>query len=365
MTAAAAKKPIPLGIPGRGPEEVEESYRFSEMALALIEEHNTPPFPETYAFWYSYASRTSDSLVSAVDRMIEGRSEISRYEMGEIAKAHLPKEDELTRTNERIGKEFSARISDVVDLVRSGASDSNEFQKALDSIGADLPDQITQEGLKKVLARLIEENQHMVERSRALHAGLEKSQEQIAQLSIELDDVRKQSTRDPLTGVANRRSFDAHLEQSIAAALKTGESLCLVMADIDHFKNINDNFGHQVGDDVLKVFAHLIRKNVKGRDLVARYGGEEFAIILPKTEAHSAVKLIDSIREQISQKRLLLRQSREKLGQITASFGVAAYENGISSAEFIEKADVQLYRAKRTGRNKVCLSERSCETISG
>ncbi|MEM5518831.1 GGDEF domain-containing protein [Henriciella sp. AS95] len=363
MTSAAVKQSIPLEIPGRGADAAQESFRISQQALALIEEHNTPPFPETYAFWYSYVSRTSENLVNAVDRMIGGHADISKYEIDELYNAHL-KDDSVSRANERIGKKFSDQMSNVVDLVAGGANANDDFEKKLNSIRADLPHQITQDGLKQILGRLLEENQQMAERSRALHDGLTKSQEQIAQLSTELDDVRKQSTRDSLTGIANRRSFDDHLEQSIEAATKTGESLCLVMADIDHFKTVNDTFGHPVGDDVLKVFAHLVRKNVKGRDLVARYGGEEFAIILPKTQAQAALKLIDGIREQFSQKRLLLRQSREKLGQMTASFGIAAFETGLNAAEFIEKADVQLYRAKRTGRNKVCVSEISDETIS-
>ncbi|MEQ9317496.1 MAG: GGDEF domain-containing protein [Henriciella sp.] len=358
-----AQKTVSLSDKDRVRKTQEEAFRVSQTVLALIEQHRTPPTPEAYAFWYAYVTQADAKLVTTVNKMIERGDEFGPYEIEELSKASVP-DDDTAAQHERIGKAFSRKMSDVVDLVSTGVSNNHKFQQKLDSIGADLPEDISEEGIRDILARLIDENQLMAERSRSLQAGLKASQTQIAKLSVELDDVRKQSSRDPLTGVANRRAFNAHLEQSIASAAKSGESLCLVMADIDHFKEVNDTFGHPVGDDVLKVFANMIRKNVKGRDLVARYGGEEFAIILPKTPPHAALKLIDGIREQFATKRLMMRQSREKIGQITASFGIAAFETGLTSTDLIEKADVQLYRAKRSGRNQVCITEISDETIS-
>ncbi|MGB3624566.1 MAG: GGDEF domain-containing protein, partial [Henriciella sp.] len=341
----------------------QDAFRVSQTVLALIEEHHTPPTPEAYAFWYAYVTQADEALVKTVNKMIERGEEFGPYEIEELSKDALP-EDDAAVQQERIGKAFSRKMTDVVDLVSSGVSNNDRFQEQLASIGQELPEQGSEADIREILDRLIEENRLMAERSRSLQSGLKTSQAQIAKLSTELDDVRKQSTRDPLTGVANRRALNAHLGQSIEAAIKSGESLCLVMADIDHFKTVNDTFGHPVGDDVLKVFANLIRKNVKGRDMVARYGGEEFSIVLPKTPPQAALKLIDGIREQFASKRLMVRQSREKVGQITASFGIAAFESGLTPGALIEKADVQLYRAKRTGRNQVCMTEISDETIS-
>lgn len=360
---ALAKKTVALADKERERKAEENAFSISQKVLALIEEHRTPPTPDAYAFWYAYVTQADEKLVKTVNRMIERGDEFGPYEIGEIGKAHTSYDDSAAE-QERISRAFSRKMSDVVNLVSTGVDHTDKFQEQLISIGSDLPDEMSEDGIRDILGRLIEENQRMAERSRGLQKGLQTSQDQIAKLSIELEDVRQQSSKDPLTGVANRRAFNLHLEQSISNALRTGESLCLVLADLDHFKNVNDTFGHLVGDDVLKVFASMIRKNVKGRDMVARYGGEEFAIILPKTQPQAALKLIDGIREQFGSKRLMLRQSREKIGQVTASFGIAAFESGLSSSQLVEKADVQLYRAKRSGRNQVCMIEISDETIS-
>ena len=125
------------------------------------------------------------------------------------------------------------------------------------------------------------------------------------------------------------------------------------MADLDHFKRVNDNFGHRVGDEILKIFASIITNNIKGKDLVARYGGEEFAIILPATSVQQAAQLIDRIREQMFQRKLVLKGTKTPIGAITASFGVTQYQPGMAMSDLIEQADQRLYLAKSNGRNRV------------
>ena len=125
-----------------------------------------------------------------------------------------------------------------------------------------------------------------------------------------------------MTSLNNRRCFDINLAKEIADAHALSSQMCLVMGDIDNFKAINDTFGHQIGDEILKMFAKLLTQNVKGRDTVARFGGEEFAIILPETALADAARLTENIRAQLEEKELALN-SGEPIGKITASFGVA------------------------------------------
>ena len=135
-----------------------------------------------------------------------------------------------------------------------------------------------------------------------------------------------------------------------------GTSFCLMLLDIDHFKRFNDTWGHQTGDQVLRLVAMTLKSNIKGKDLAARYGGEEFAAILPETDLEGAVIVADNIRKAVQAKELLKRSTNEKLGRITASFGVAMYKPGDSPSSLIERADRCLYAAKHAGRNRV-LSE--------
>src|SRR5690606_14455509 len=164
---------------------------------------------------------------------------------------------------------------------------------------------------------------------------------------------RRESMLDPLTKIANRKSFDEGIEAAIGEADANDAPLCLLIIDIDHFKNFNDTFGHQTGDQVLRLIAMTLKSNIKGRDLAARYGGEEFVAILPHTDLRGAVIVAENIRKAVQAKELLKRSTGEKLGRITASFGVASYTFGDNSNTFIERADRCLYAAKRSGRNRV------------
>ena len=143
------------------------------------------------------------------------------------------------------------------------------------------------------------------------------------------------------------------MRRAITKAMEEGADLCLIMMDIDHFKNFNDTYGHQVGDQVLKLLANTLKEGTKGQDTAARYGGEEFAIILPLTDLDGAFRLADNLRKTISSKELRNRTTNEKLGQITVSAGLAQFDMGEPINQFIARADEALYMAKHAGRNRV------------
>ncbi len=163
----------------------------------------------------------------------------------------------------------------------------------------------------------------MEKNSRDLESKLEDSKNQIASLKDRLDEVRSESRTDALTGIPNRKYFDEKFAAETANASETQEELCLVVADIDHFKKFNDNHGHQTGDQVLKLVAKLLSANIKGRDMAARFGGEEFTILLPQTNLRAAVTVADQIRERVRTKELIKKSTNENLGTITLSLGVA------------------------------------------
>ena len=125
------------------------------------------------------------------------------------------------------------------------------------------------------------------------------------------------------------------------------------MADVDHFKQFNDRFGHLTGDQVLRLVAVAMKHNVKGQDIAARYGGEEFVIALPDTTLRSAVAVADQIRRGVMAKELIKRSSGERLGRVTLSVGIALLHTGDTPQSLIERADACLYAAKRQGRNRV------------
>jgi diguanylate cyclase (GGDEF)-like protein len=174
----------------------------------------------------------------------------------------------------------------------------------------------------------------------------------------ELERLRKLAFEDALTGLGNRRAFDQRLAQTVAFANRYGGPAALILADLDKFKRVNDEFGHPVGDELLRRVGRLFRRAVRGADHASRIGGDEFAIILPNTDLDHAVTAAVRLREEIES--LLV----PGVGSITASFGVAAENDNVEAAELYSQADQRLLQAKRAGRNHVEPHEIYLETTS-
>jgi two-component system, cell cycle response regulator len=162
---------------------------------------------------------------------------------------------------------------------------------------------------------------------------------------------------DSLTGVLNRRAFMEKIEIEVERAIREDRPLSLVMADLDHFKSVNDRFGHQAGDLVLREFAEQICALSRQYDFVGRYGGEEFAICFPGADEVNVAFIAERMRKQVEELRILAADSSWCI-QITASFGAAALGRSCqeNTSSLISRADEALYKAKRSGRNCVCLA---------
>jgi diguanylate cyclase (GGDEF)-like protein len=163
--------------------------------------------------------------------------------------------------------------------------------------------------------------------------------------------VERQALVDGLTGLANRRQSDQMLHLELSRAQRLGAPLAFVLADIDHFKSINDRYGHPVGDAVLREIASLLAQTVREIDVAGRWGGEEFAVILPGTDLAGGVQLAERMR--LALERDPVKADDDTEIQVTASFGVAAFPDNGSEADLVTAADAALYQAKRSGRNRV------------
>ena len=164
--------------------------------------------------------------------------------------------------------------------------------------------------------------------------------------------LRNEMHADGLTGLLNHVTIKTRLESEIARAQRKKEPLSFAMLDIDHFKKVNDTYGHPVGDRVIKSIARMLTKRLRKSDMIARYGGEEFAIILPDTDIETAHKLIDDVRESFSQ---IVQQTSDTHFSCTLSAGVTQLTSDSTLDSMISTADGNLYKAKKSGRNQVCM----------
>ncbi|MFW3615092.1 GGDEF domain-containing protein [Billgrantia antri] len=164
------------------------------------------------------------------------------------------------------------------------------------------------------------------------------------------EELEQQATRDHLTGAHNRRAFDTAMRKAIRQAERSDNTFSLLLFDIDRFKSVNDQHGHDTGDVILKRLATLVSQTLRSTDLLARWGGEEFAILLQDTSASGASTFAERLRQQVAETRL------HGLA-VTISLGIAEYHRGESPDEMLARADGALYRAKRAGRNRVGIAD--------
>jgi diguanylate cyclase len=246
-------------------------------------------------------------------------------------------------------------VSKVLGLLKTHADANANFSSVLDRAKVELHESLKAGQVRTIISYLMVENDNMRSRTADLQVNLEKSQRQIERLKSNLADAEEQGLSDPLTGLRNRRSFDIMLASQVASARNSAQPLSLILADIDHFKAINDRYGHPTGDEVLKWFAKILSSNVKGRDTVARYGGEEFAIIMPQTSLENAVTIAGQIKAQLGAQFWQKPGAPNTMLKVTSSFGVAELTNGEGTSGLIARADAKLYEAKAQGRNRVAV----------
>lgn len=176
-----------------------------------------------------------------------------------------------------------------------------------------------------------------------LHMEIEQKQQELMELNANLVNL---SVTDKLTGLKNRRFFEEKLEEQMILYSQTGQPFSLYIVDIDHFKKVNDTWGHPIGDVVLGTLADILQFHVRSEDMVARYGGEEFVLILPNMDAAES-----KIRAE--ELRLAVARSTWETGQITVSIGIATFIQMDSDTTLLKKADLALYASKENGRNRV------------
>jgi diguanylate cyclase len=243
-------------------------------------------------------------------------------------------------------------ISAIIDLLQGYAERNQKFADSVLRGSDELAKASTPDRLRSAIEFLISENQKMLKETEAYQASLRNSRDQISKLRFELAEKQAETQKDTLTSAYNRRYFDAKLTNILADANRRASAVSLILADLDHFKSINDEHGHLVGDEVLKMFADQMQKHARAEDTVARFGGEEFAVILPHTSVETAVAIAEKMRRWLHGNNWKIA-GKPQAQKITASFGVAQSRPNDTPAELISRADSCLYASKSSGRNRV------------
>jgi diguanylate cyclase len=324
----------------------------AKAAFALMGDWSVSPTPQNYELFYVYAGGRNPELSKIVEAMIRERAPFTPPILQGLCARFLTHERNA-QTMEEMGVTISGMLDAMLGKLEKAGKDAGDYGRTLSAATGELGGDQSPAAISKMVGRLVGATKAMESRTKSLEVELQRSSEQVTDLKTQLDTVRKESRIDPLTAIANRKTFDTELQAALKEASETGIPVSLLMCDIDHFKRFNDTWGHQTGDQVLRLVANCLSENVKGRDTAARYGGEEFAVIVRQSDALGAASLANQIRASVENKKLVKKSTGDILGTITVSIGVAQFAPADSAELLVQRADRCLYRAKNTGRNRV------------
>lgn len=333
-------------------QKSEREHAIAKAAFALMSQHGVIPTPANYELFYIYAAAENPAAARQIDERI-ARGETFTPEFLEQLHKSINTTARTRDAMEAIEQSISTTLNATMHSLESAGRDALAYGRTLSEVSGELGDRQSPDDLRKLMDDLMGATHAMEQRTKQLEAELQQSSDEVADLKSKLDDVRRESLTDPLTGISNRKRFDDDLANAIASSGGTGEPFALFMCDIDHFKSFNDTWGHQTGDQVLRLIATCLSENVKGRDTAARYGGEEFCVILRQTTLDHALNLAEQIRINVQSKKLVKKSTGDILGTITISIGVAQFAPGETAEALIKRADACLYAAKHSGRNRV------------
>ncbi|WP_319524465.1 diguanylate cyclase [uncultured Desulfosarcina sp.] len=332
-------------------DTIEESQHYLRLALTFLGKYSLPTDPLNYCVWYEYSSGRNEDLNAAIDACLGSEAAFSKDAIRSLFDLHIAGSEE--KVSKLVREKLKKLFIEVIGAVQTTNQHFSESETNLEAINDTLKPSLSEADIEKIVNQIKSEINKLKSSSTSFKERLKQATSEIDRLKARITRYRKEARLDPLTGIANRRGFEKRLIQTIDDANTNGFTLCAIMADIDHFKRVNDTHGHTVGDNVIRMVAATIKDTIKGKDLAARIGGEEFAILLPDTPIEGATILAEKMRLTFEQLDLKKKNTGERLGKITLSFGVTSYKTGESADSFMNRADQALYQSKKTGRNKV------------
>ena len=343
-------------------ESLEQAREYANAALERMVGLSIRPVPTNFCVWYAYHTGKAPELRRAIDILTSNRQAFTERANEELYERFFTLGHEQTELRAGMHR-VQETLSELITNLGEAGQSTSRYNAALTEISGGIEADPAPDRVTNLIRRLLDETAAMQQKMDLLDNQFTASSQTIHQLREKLEGLRREALTDSLTGIANRKAFDTSLRDAARHAMETGAELSLLFLDIDHFKGFNDTWGHQVGDQALRLVAKTLMDNVKGQDLASRYGGEEFAVILPQTALKDAVTLANKIRHAFAVRRLVKKDTGETIGALTVSIGVSRFEPGEALTHFISRADQALYTAKRDGRNRV-VSEEAIQTLT-
>jgi len=338
----------------RYPEDREQAAVILRLAVAAMGKQPAAPNPAHYALWYEHCAGLNPGLSRVLEARTAVGSVLTDEDVWQLHGEHIAAREH--RQYEAVRADLHRILNDTATETKKAQAQTSRIDESIADHQERLSSPADAADVQRTVVDLLSDTGKMRSVAAELSAQLRASTEEVNSLTQSLHRAQSEALRDPLTDLRNRRGFD---QSAADLRLQRGNlnNLALLMIDIDHFKAVNDTHGHVLGDKVLRAVAHVLKSNIKGRDVAARVGGEEFAVLLPDTSVGGAVTLGKQFCALVSHGRIKRAAGDGTIGQVTLSIGVAVARSGESLESLMERADAALYSAKRAGRARVIVAE--------
>jgi len=324
-------------------DDYQVTSKFSEHTHDFLSSHLIAPTPVNYSVIYLYISNENEMLSAAIDKKLQQGKLITADFIADLFKRYVSFAQQIENT---VLAPFEQTLSETLKQISKQVSNEDKAVNNLQKLDKILAKSKNNGAMESIVSYLFNTINSTKAQHEALSQKLTTTQQEINQLKDKLASSREEALVDSLTGLLNRRGCDEKLQDLDHA--DTHSSLAI---DIDHFKKVNDTFGHFIGDKVIQRIAKTIKTHIGEQDLAVRFGGEEFVVVMTNTPIAEARKIAEEIRLSISKMKLKQRETNTYLPPISVSIGIAQNDNISDWTTLFEQADHALYQAKNAGRN--------------
>jgi diguanylate cyclase len=332
-------------------EDIKQATELLKLALPELSKHKLPATPYHYGVWYAYMTGLLPGLSKELNQIIKTYGTCTTDQSIELYKKYVI--NDFIAVDNKLEDNFQKIMTDVGESAEQTGKNADDLEKQLTYSLKSLNDSGASTDIQLVIQTIASKTKQVSDSTRQFKKVLDNAQSEISRLKEELQQAQEEARKDVLTKLYNRRSFDHHMLRNLETKADN-EILALVMMDIDHFKRFNDTYGHLMGDTVLKAMGKVLNEACEDKGyLPCRLGGEEFAILMPRTNMREALMFAENARKKIASLVLKDKKNGKKISNITASFGLTFAEPEDSPESFLDRADAALYKAKKSGRDRV------------
>ncbi|MBU3903653.1 MAG: GGDEF domain-containing protein [Gammaproteobacteria bacterium] len=335
-------------------QERNASAEISRLALQKMAVQLAALNPMSFAVWYEHVSGINPELSGKIEDLLR---EHSKLDDGQIEQLYMDYVSECgSKIQLTLREDLKLLLGKLNQLTAEADKQTSDYGNTLHDFGEKLKHDVSVSELDLLVKDISRDTDKMHASMQQMHEELEASHHEVERLNKEMEILKGAAMTDPLTGVLNRRGFESNAEALFTnPEASSPKGHCLLMLDVDHFKRINDTYGHLLGDKVLAAIANTLRIKVQGQDIVGRWGGEEFAILLPNTNLDGAFAVAEHIRQAIERGKIRRLDSNANIEGITISIGISFRKKEEHLQDLIERADKALYTSKKEGRNRITI----------